>query len=427
MAALTLADLRKRYGRVETFVGMMKHKVPFAMVNGDQKVISRIGFTDRSGRITEFNPSKDPRHYSASIEWLKTRASSGATIILMTDKERFALKEVSKTSDFGGGKGGYSDLAEAIFAIAVYCRFSSKNTNIDEIDILKILNVLEPLREKQILSVDSPNKVKGISDKTSITLCLSPGTLLTITDRITQPTLKTLIQSAVNYANSQSVSVWSQTLFENNKYNKIEIFADGTLKQAENKIDVYVTINDKVVDIGVGLKDTDVKLFGKILGSGFDDQSDFWNSIIGIDPGSYEKDYYVSLKNGGDFLDAIREVYKGMAYEINNRLRSNISKVFSSLSKGVISYVTMGKPFVSVAPLLTKQEINVLNFNNLSLLLSTTTIRAAVSNKSIPELYLIDNRNNILLTIRCIQHNNKIKNVIVKGALLIELSKFTIA
>lgn len=429
MAALTLADLRKRYGRIETFVGMMKHKVPFTMVNGDQKVISRIGFTDRSGRITEFNPSKDTRHYTASIEWLKTRVSSAATIILMTDKERFAIKEVTRTQDFGGsGKGNYSDLVEAIFAIAVFCRFTNKNTTIDEVDVYKIIDGLDPLRSKQIITADSPNKQKGVSDTATLILQLSPGVLSTISDRITQDSLKGMVQSGVNYANSQSVVAWSKTLYENNKFNKIEVLASGKIKQSESRVDVFVAIDDKPIDISVALKDSDVKQLGLVKGSSFDDQTDFWTTLIGIDPGSYEKDYYNALKNGGTYLDAISSVYKGVVYTINNRLKTNSNKVFLDLSKGLMSYSALNKPFVSVNPMLTKQEKNVFNYNNLTTLLSTTTVRAVFStNKSNIAISLVDVRGKILLTIRCVQDNNKIKNIIEKGNLLIELSGFVIA
>lgn len=429
MAALTLADLRKRYGRIETFVGMMRHKVPFTMVNGDQKVISRIGFTDRSGRITEFTPSKDIRQFSASIEWLRTRASSAATIILMTDKERFAIKEVSRTQDFGGsGKGNYSDLVETIFSIAVFCRFSNKNSTVDESDVFKIINIIDPLREKQTFSVDSPNKEKGIMDKATLTIQMTEGALLTISDRITQASLKGMVQSGVNYANSQSVINWAKALYENNTHNKIEIMATGKIKQSETKVDVYVSIDDKPVDIGVGLKDSDIKNIGKVQGSGFEEQTTFWNTLIGIDPSPYEKDYFGALKKGGTYLDAINEVYKGMAYEINNRLKSNKQKIYASLSKGIMTYSSGNKPFVIIAPMITKQEKNVFSFDNLSTLLSTTVVKVIVtSNKTNPEISFVDNRNKILLTIRCEQSNNKIKNIIEKGNLLTELSNFVIA
>lgn len=426
MAALTLADLRKRYGRIETFVGMMKHKVPFTMVNGDQKVISRIGFTDRSGRITEFNPSKDIRHFAAVIEWLKTRVSSASTIILMTDKERFALKEITRTQEFGGGgKGDFSDLVEAIFAIAVFCRFTNKNTTIDEVDVYKIINGLDSLREKQIILANSPNKQKGVTDKASLTLQLPPSVLLTLSDRITQASLKFMVQSGVNYANSQTVTNWSKLLYENNKYNKIDVLANGKLKQSESRVDVYVTIDDQPIDISVGLKDSDLKLLGLVQGSSFDDQTEFWTSLIGIDPANSEKEYYTAIKNGGTYLEAIFQVYKGMAYEINNRLKTNKNKVLTSLSKGIINYSTSNKPFVAINPMLTKQEKTVFSYNNLFTLLSTTNIKVvSPTNKVNPMISLVDDDGKTLLTIRCTQVNNKIRHVIEKGVLLNELSPF---
>lgn len=428
MAALTLADLRKRYGRIETFVGMMKHKVPFVMMNGDEKVISRIGFTDRSGRITEFSPSKDTRQHTASIEWLKTRASSGSTIILMTDKERFALKELSRTIEFGGGgKGNYSDLVEAIFAISVFCKFTSKNTIIDEADVYKVISGLDPIREKQIITAVSPNLEKGISDVSILNLNLPQGVLFSLVDRITQASLKPMVQNGVNYANSQTVMTWAKTLYENNRYNKIEVLANGKLKQSESKVEVYVAIDDKPVDVSLSLKDSDIKQYGKVQGGGFDDQRYFWNSMIGINPSSYEKDYYSALKAGGTYMDAIQKVYLGIAYEINNRLKSNQNKLLSDLSSGVLAFSTLNKPIASINPMLTKQEKNVFEYDNLSTLLSTTSVKVTTTNKATPTIMFLDNRGKVLLTIRCVQLNDKIKNVIEKGSLLIELSGFVVA
>lgn len=429
MASLTLPELRKREGRIETFVSMMKHKIPFQMVNGDQKIITRIGFTDRSGRITEFVPGRDIRQYNETIEWLRKKASSGGTVILMSEKERFSLKEVMKTSDFGGtaGKGNRGDMAEAIFAIAITCRFINKNTTVSEPDVIKVINTIDPLRQKQQFIYDSPNKDKNIVDKVIFTLHLSPSNLSALTDDTALVALKNLIQSSVTYANSQSVTKWAKELYENNMFNKIDVQAIGTLKQKETKVDVQVLIDDKEVDINVSLKAEEVKQFGQVYGSGFEKQEILWKSLFGIDPSGFKKDYYNKLSDTKDHISAIAEVYKGMADLITTNLKTRKQKTYESISKGVKYYATYNQQNVTLVQL-TKNEAVVYDFNNLSLLLSTTQLQAKyISHKATPEISLVDTRGKALFNVRCRRDGNKIRNVIEKGPLLTELSSYTIA
>ena len=90
---LSLNELRKRPGRIETLINKVRNKAPFDLINGDTKVFDRIAFTD-SGKVIEVNPSKDPRQIQLALEWLRKKASNSKYIVLMNDKERYALNDV---------------------------------------------------------------------------------------------------------------------------------------------------------------------------------------------------------------------------------------------------------------------------------------------------------------------------------------------
>ena len=48
-----------------------------------------------------------------------------------------------------------------------------------------------------------------------------------------------MLLSAVRYANSTTVRKWSKLLYENNRYDKIEVVSDGLGGQKTTKVDVY--------------------------------------------------------------------------------------------------------------------------------------------------------------------------------------------
>jgi hypothetical protein len=435
MAALSLDELRKRPGRIETFVNKLKNKTPFDMVTGDSKVFTKVAFTD-SGRVIEVTPSKDPRQIALAIEWLKTRATNSRYVLVMNDKERFTLSDLLKNGDFGGQggktskgavKGNRGDMAEAIFAAAIAARFVNKNATISEQDVLDMIGNLSPNKTHQVLEFPSPNKNPKITDKVTLSLRLAQGNLTAVTDKSTQSTLGSIIQSSVKYANSNVVANWSKLLFENNRYNDIAVIADGLSEQKTSKVDVRVKIDGNQTDINVSLKADDVKQFGQISGSGFEKQKLLWDTLLNFDVSKYEKKYYDRIKEQ-DALGAIELVYRGVVSDFNKISTQNKTPLVRAISKGIRFFATLHEPNVTLVQL-SKQEAQVYQFDNLEKLLSSSKLKATYAiSKALPEMYVSDENNNVLFYVRVkreIKPNGTyIRNYIEKGALLKTLASY---
>lgn len=432
MAVLSQAVLKKRPGRIETFVNKVKNRSPFVMANGEQKIFNKIEFTDVStGKIISLSPER-LAHYTQAVDWLRNRTfQRGAYIMLVNDKERFTLSDVLKNAEFGGGgggKGNRGDMAEAIFGAAIASRFINKNTVVTEQQVLKIINAIDPNRPSQTFEFESPNKNPKIFDKVTFQLNLSTSNLKALTDKTVQSTLADIIQSSVKYANSATVTRWSTELFNNNRYNTIDVLAIGTVSQTETKVDVLVKIDGKEVDINVSLKADDVKQFGQVGGSGFDKQEALWTKLIGMKPTPQtEKKYYKTLEETKDVVQALRVVYSDMADAISAKLNSRKEQVYDSLSDGIKYFATLNQKDVTLVQL-SRQEAVVYNFDNLTTLLSTTKLTAKyIATKTYPEVVLVNPENEILFTVRLkleSKDTNYVRNYIEKGKLLTKLASY---
>ena len=94
-------------------------------------------------------------------------------------------------------------------------------------------------------------------------------------DSKSESALKEYANAAVKYANDEKVTKWAKLVYENGRYDKIEVIADGLGGQQTTKVDVEVKITDdnnvlQDVDIKVSLKAGDVKQFGQQGGTLFE-------------------------------------------------------------------------------------------------------------------------------------------------------------
>jgi hypothetical protein len=238
--------------------------------------------------------------------------------------------------------------------------------------------------------------------------------------------LKNIISSSVKYANSTTVAENAKVVYENGLYNKIEVKAVGTIAQTDTKVDVYVEIDNKKVNINVSLKAAGAKQFGQVSGAGIDKQKDLWNTLLDLKiPAQLEKKFYDKLKSDG-VVEAHSAVYKGMADEINRKMTTNPKGVYDSLSDGIMFYGTRNDATVDMVALNNKEAM-VYKFNNLqdSLYLNNRKLKALyVDNKVKPEVRIQDAKTgSILITIRMKMEtkNNYIRHYIEKGKLMTEL------
>jgi putative lipoic acid-binding regulatory protein len=403
------------------------------MTNGDVKILTKVAFSE-GGRVMEFTPSKDPRHVAQAIEWLKTRATNSKYVIVMSDKERFTLSDLLKSGDFGGmggksskgaSKGNRGDVAEGIFAAAITARFIGSNSTVTEQEVIAVIDKLSKNKPKQTLTFKGANKNKRVQDTVIFKINLAPANMAALTDKNSQARLGDLIQSSVKYANSQVVGSWSKMLYENNRYNIVEIIADGLVEQKTSKVDVRVLVNGKKTDINVSLKADDVKQFGQISGAGFDKQQLLWGKLFKLNIKKYENDYYAKVYNK-DIFGGIATVYRGVVEDINKAINNDRMMSYKNLADGIKYFATLKDNSVSLVQL-SKQEAFIYQFNNLQKLLQVTKLKASYdTSTSTPRVVISDERGNVLLYVRVKKETRAngiyIRNYIEKGKLLTQLA-----
>ena len=435
MAGLSLTELRKRPGRVEVFVGKLATKTAFDMVTGPPQKFTSLSYSS-SGKVVEITPSKSKAEAEKAIQYLKSGAGSSDKISLVGVSGNVSLSKLLKSGDFGGTggsssgnavKGNRGDMAEGLFAAAVTARFMNKNSPISAVHVIALIDRIDNTKMQQKMVYESPNKNPKISDKVTFQLGLALSNLVALTDNSVQSSLSDIIQSSVRYANSAIITSWSKLLYENNKYNEIEVIADGIGDQTGTKVDVRVKIDGKATDINVSLKADDVKQFGQVSGSAFEVQQKLWDKLLKLDVSAYETKYYDKIKKK-DVFGALNEVYAGVTKEFNTMIKSNKKKTYATLADGINYFATLREENVTLVQL-TKNEAQVYKFDNLEKLIANQTITARLlTTKATPEIVFENEKDEILVSIR-IKTENKpngvyVRNYVEKGKLLSKLASF---
>lgn len=435
MAALSLSEIRKRPGRVETLVNKLKAKTPFDMAAGGTKTFTTLMFST-GGIIQEIMPSKGVADYKKALEILKTRATSKDKMFLKNDKEQVPISALLKSGDFGGSggtasgnsiKGNRGDMAEGVFAAAIVARFMNKNKPIQPVHIIALIDRIDSKKMQQKMIYDSLNANPKIVDTVTFQLGLALSNLVALTDKGVQSSITDIINAAVKYANSSIVTALTKMLYENNKFNEIEVIADGIGDQTGTKVDVRVKVDGKPTDINVSLKADDVKQFGQVGGSSFEAQTELWKQLLGLDVKDLENSYYKKIKDK-DVIGALQEVYSGAADKFNSAVITNRVAIYKKLADGINYFATLREENVTLVQL-TKEEAQVYQFDNIEKLLKNVKLKAVLNtSKATPEVNFQDEQGMVLLTIR-IKTENKpngiyVRNYVEKGKLLSKLASF---
>lgn len=262
-------------------------------------------------------------------------------------------------------KYNLGDMSEGVVGAAITARFIFKNRNITAQNVYAILRTLSktgttnyPGKKGKFVQKNfkSANANPKIMDDVRCYISLAEVNMNALLDRSKESLLKEYVDSAVRYANSANVKKWSKLVYENNRYDKIEVLSDGLGGQKTTKVDVTVRItNDKgelvPVDILVSLKAGDVKQFGQVSGAEFSKQEELWEQVFGY------KSIITSLKSKYDklmFIDkqpdeAVFLVYKRINQELSKDLRGNNSKhIIKKLSDAIKYFATLNEDYVSL-------------------------------------------------------------------------------
>lgn len=278
---------------------------------------------------------KTPANVSALQEW----GNIGSTATRQKDALAIPL-EVTSTKqkvitigsiDKPNVNINFGDMAEAIVGAAICARFIYKNRNITTAQVFGVLYGLPPAGKKPgkkgmetTKDFKSANENKKVMDDVNFYLSLSEVNMTTVQNRTNKRLFVPYAASAVRYANSTTVRKWSKLLFENNKYDKIEVVSDGLGGQKTTKVDVFVKVDGKPIDIKVSLKAGDVKQFGQVSGIEFAKQESLWETSFSMasDIKSLESKYD-ELVTQNKATEAVSLVYNKVAEEFNKKMRTN--------------------------------------------------------------------------------------------------------
>jgi hypothetical protein len=439
MAALTIKDFKGKHGETRIVALLEKliegQRSPFTTVDGKQQPFNKITYPDpRTGRLVTKN-ALDISDSADIANIIRTGSVSFKQIQLSYERNNkvtnlVPLSDIMKTEDFGG-KANKGDMAEVIFSAAIACRFLNKNQAITEGDVIDMIKRLNDTDTHQVLGpMKSPNKEPKVVDDLYWEINSALINIKALKNPRHVRNLKSIISSSVKYANSAVVAANAKKYYENSLYNKIAIKAIGTVAQNDTKVDVYVEIDDKKVDINVSLKAAGTKQFGQVGGGTIDKQKDLWSTLVDLKVSpSLEKKYFDILKNDG-IIEANSALYSGMADLFNTVASTNPDRIIDSLADGVAFFGTRKDQTVDMVQL-TPKEAMIYKFDNLQTALKLKNIKLVakfIDNKTKPEVRIQDSRSgSILITVRLRTDREYIRNVIEKGKLMTELTAIVAA
>jgi hypothetical protein len=430
MAGLSLSELKKRPGRLQTLVSKMQNKSAFGTESGPH-VCSSISIDEKIFKVDSDNSAK------IVIDILSNNAKK---IIMIPDDGSMGIpiSKLLKTTEFGGSapapgggssgpKGNRGDMAEAVFAAAITARFMTKNKKILSSDVHSILNTLTSDKMQQSHEFEGFNENGKFKDIVIFKLGLALSNLIAIQNKSIRESMEDVVESSIKFANSKTVENWAQLLYKNNQKNIIQVIADGVGDQTGTKVDVRVFVDDKSTDVNVSLKAGDVKQFGQVGGSGFDKQVYLWDKLAKINVKTIENDY-VRLLSEKKPSEAVLLAYTLGAKNFNSKPSK---KALEDLSMGVLFFGTSFEENVTLVQL-NRKESKVYEFGKLNsaLLATNTKITAEVINtKAQPEVQFRDNFGGILLTVRCKTETKPngeayMRNYVEKGNLMAKLVSY---
>jgi hypothetical protein len=262
-------------------------------------------------------------------------------------------------------KYNLGDMAEGVVGAAITARFIYKNRNINSQLVYGVLRTLAKAgtsnypgkKGKQVeKTFKSANANPKIMDDVRCFISLAEVNMSALLERSKESILKEYVDSAVKYANSNNVKKWAELVYNNNRYDKIEVLSDGLGGQKTTKVDVTVKITDDKgklmpVDILVSLKAGDVKQFGQVSGAEFSKQEELWERLFGykkiIKP--LEKEYEKLMFVDKQPDEAVFLVYQKVSQQLQTDLTGNKSEeILKKMSAAIKYFATLNEDYVSL-------------------------------------------------------------------------------
>ena len=272
-----------RYGdmRVGVFLNKCLKGLPHELIEGGQTVITHIkAQTDREPVAIK----------SLSLQQFRTKINSKFKFYDAAGNE-YGITKFAKSEDYkDSGKTNYNkgNVAEIIFAAAIFQRFVSKGKQVTPSDVHDLIRKLPPGKNMGRYSMRSPNKNPKVkSDFVHFIYGLAKNNYDAVKNDKLWPAWQALIDGSLRYANSINVRQYADEFYNNNLHNRIVVFADGETDQVGTKVDVKVTANDHQgkdvpLNLNISLKAGPVKQFGQYGGVSYDVQQKLWDEFFDI-------------------------------------------------------------------------------------------------------------------------------------------------
>lgn len=335
-------------------------------------------------------------------------------------------------------KVNMGDIAEGVFAAALAARFINRTSMmISASDVRNVISqmVSRPIMNKKSVVAENtfkaPNEKVPLQDDVILKIVLGQANMNFLLDSANANTLSGFVNASILYANRSSVKSWVDTVYTNNRYDKIEVTGDGVSGQRSTKVDVKVRITDDKgvlmpANIDVSVKAGDVKQFGQVGGIEYNNLADFFNRIFGVQADTQVvSDYENKVTVKKDVDGALFALYNGIVRKLNNITED----IKLQMGQGISYYATLDDDNVEMVQL-SQGEASIYRFNNVGDALRGLPFNATISRSGTLPLITISSNTRVLLYIRSKKENKKNKqglsytyyrNYIEKGPLLGDL------
>tara|TARA_B100000085_G_scaffold282961_1_gene312587 strand:- start:124 stop:1443 length:1320 start_codon:yes stop_codon:yes gene_type:complete len=282
MASLTFDIPKKGDLRVGIFLDKVKKGKSHELVGGGNVVLTSVKARTDQREI----PIK-----SLSLQQFRNKISGTGYKFYDAAGTEYGITKLFKSDEYkDDGKTNYNkgNVAEILFAGAMYLRFCSKTRQVTESDLRGLIRSLPAGKNMGRVSKQSPNKNPKVrKDFVHFIYGLSKNNYDAVKNDQLWPAWSKLIQASLLYANSQDVTKYADLFYNNNLHNRIVVFADGETDQVGTKVDVKVTANDHQgkdvpLNLNISLKAGPVKQFGQYGGVSYDVQQKLWDEFFDI-------------------------------------------------------------------------------------------------------------------------------------------------
>lgn len=249
-------------------------------------------------------------------------------------------------------KYNLGDMSEGVVGAAIAARFMYKDRNITARQVYGVIRSMPvptnyPGKKGKYTekTFKSANKNPKIMDDVRFYVSLAEVNMTALLDPSNEDLIRPYVLSAVRYANSTNVRKWSKLLYENNRYDKIEVLSDGLGGQTTTKVDVYVTVDGVPIDIKVSLKAGDVKQFGQVSGAEFSKQQKLWETTFGYgsELRNLEKKYDEFMTQNQP-AQAVNLVYQEVVKQFNKDMAtSKRGGIIQKFSESIKYFATLNE------------------------------------------------------------------------------------